>query len=825
VSDDVRQALGFTSQGYTAESLCNELWTIHLLGFDLDAQLLNATGGTGGMSTCTAPTSNTVASCSGGYAKPFWQSGPGVPADGKRDVPDVSLFASAGELNSAYSICDSDLGPCSYNNAGDSLGQAVGGTSVSSPAMAGIMALVLQKIGGAAQGLANPIFYQLASQENLNDCNTGSVGSGNSCFFYDITSDNIRVPCATGSPNCATGTSGDAVGILSGYDASNGYDRATGLGSVNATNLVNAWVGTGAFGAAPNQLTFGPQALNSASSGQAVILSNQLNVPVSITSITTSANWSQINNCGSFLVSQASCTINVNFTPTTSGALTGTLTVQSSQGNRSVSLSGTGVGPAVSFSAPSMTFASQTVGITSSPQMISLQNTGNATLTGIAILITGTDASDFGETTSCAATLAGGSSCSISIVFTPSGAGTRTASLSVSDNAGGSPQSVPITGTGLTATASGLQFIPVTPCRVVDTRNAIGTFGGPQLAAGSTHNFYIPQSSCNIPPTAVAYSLNATVVPSGPLSYLTLWPTGLMLPNVSTLNSLDGRIKSNAAIIPAGVNGGVSVYVTGATQFILDIYGYFVPAGANTSGLQFFPLPPCRIADTRNASGPLGGPALSAGESRAFPIQSSSCGIPGTARAYSLSVATVPLGSLRWLTAFPTGGSVPNTSTLNALTGAITANAVIVAAGNNGDVSIFASDAANVIIDVNGYFAPPGAGGLSLYTVIPCRVLDTRSGVGAFQGTLVVPVESSNCAPPPTAQAYVLNATVVPSGSLNHLTLWASGGTPPNVSTLNALDGAITSDMAIVPTSNGWIDAYAPSSTQLILDIFGFFAP
>ena len=229
-SDDVRQALGFTAQGYTAESLCNELWSIHLLGFDLDAQLLNATGGTGGASAL--------------YTKPAWQTGTGVPADGKRDVPDVSLFASAGELNSAYVVCDSDLGPCTFSNSADAIGQGVGGTSVASPAMAGIMAMVLQKIGGAAQGLANPAFYQLASQENLSSCNTSTVTNGNSCFFYDITTDNIRVPCATGSLNCITGTPGDAVGILSGHDATTGYDLATGLGSVNVTNLVNAWVTT-----------------------------------------------------------------------------------------------------------------------------------------------------------------------------------------------------------------------------------------------------------------------------------------------------------------------------------------------------------------------------------------------------------------------------------------------------------------------------------------------------------------------------------------------------------------------------------------------------
>ncbi len=130
-----------------------------------------------------------------------------------------------------------------------------------------------------------------------------------------------------------------------------------------------------------------------------------------------------------------------------------------------------------------------------------------------------------------------------------------------------------------------------------------------------------------------------------------------------------------------------------------------------------------------------------------------------------------------------------------------------------------------MILDVNGYFAPPAAGGLSLYTVTPCRVLDTRSGAGAFNGTLAVPVEGSTCAPPATAQAYVLNATVVPSGSLNYLTLWANGAAQPYVSTLNAIDAAITSNMAIVPTTNGSVDAYAPSSTRLILDLSSYFAP
>jgi hypothetical protein len=123
-------------------------------------------------------------------------------------------------------------------------------------------------------------------------------------------------------------------------------------------------------------------------------------------------------------------------------------------------------------------------------------------------------------------------------------------------------------------------FIPVTPCRVADTRLATGTFGGPTMAAGSTRNFPIPSSSCGIPSTATAYSLNVTVVPAGgPLFYLTIWPTGQAQPVVSTLNSDSGLVVANAAIVPAGTSatgGAVSVYVTNATDVILDIDGYFV---------------------------------------------------------------------------------------------------------------------------------------------------------------------------------------------------------------------------------------------------------
>jgi uncharacterized repeat protein (TIGR03803 family) len=97
--------------------------------------------------------------------------------------------------------------------------------------------------------------------------------------------------------------------------------------------------------------------------------------------------------------------------------------------------------------------------------------------------------------------------------------------------------------------AVGQQLVPVTPCRVVDTRNQNGEFGGPPIQGGTYRSFPIPQGACGISPIATTYSLNITVVPHGPLGYLTIWPTGENEPLVSTMNSLDGRIKANAAMI------------------------------------------------------------------------------------------------------------------------------------------------------------------------------------------------------------------------------------------------------------------------------------
>ena len=139
-------------------------------------------------------------------------------------------------------------------------------------------------------------------------------------------------------------------------------------------------------------------------------------------------------------------------------------------------------------------------------------------------------------------------------------------------------------------TTAPLSFVAMTPCRVVDTRAGqghTGQFGPPSLVGGTAREFALTATTnnpCTIPTTALAYSLNITVVPATEIQFLSIWPTGSSYPGVSTLNAPNGGIVANAAIVPAGTSGGIEVVADKATDLIIDINGYFTSAtGARTA--------------------------------------------------------------------------------------------------------------------------------------------------------------------------------------------------------------------------------------------------
>jgi subtilase family serine protease len=212
------------------------------------ASFLNITGGSGAPSFV--------------YPKPTWQKGiVGMPNDGKRDLPDISLFASNAFWSHAILYCMSDTNeggaPCDYTNGTDTFFNSAGGTSFTAPQFASIQALINQKAGGP-QGDPDPIYYALAKLEfgtsshpnksQFVRCNA-TLGNGvaSFCIFHDVTVGNNVVPCY-GNISCY-GSSETEYGILSASDTLNlgayptttGWDFATGLGSLNVTNLVNYW--------------------------------------------------------------------------------------------------------------------------------------------------------------------------------------------------------------------------------------------------------------------------------------------------------------------------------------------------------------------------------------------------------------------------------------------------------------------------------------------------------------------------------------------------------------------------------------------------------
>jgi subtilase family serine protease len=198
--------------------------------------------GSGGKSSCIQGDGQNPLNCTMGYAKPAWQTAL-TPADGARDVPDVSMYAAVGSPSGAfYLVCAADITEAGFTSCQASDPEthyiSIGGTSASTPVFAAIMALVNQATG-SRQGNAANVLYKLAGQAG-NSCNSTS-GAGTGCVFYDTTNGTIAMPCAKGSPNCIVNNQADQVGILSGYATTTGYDLATGLGSVNANNLIKAW--------------------------------------------------------------------------------------------------------------------------------------------------------------------------------------------------------------------------------------------------------------------------------------------------------------------------------------------------------------------------------------------------------------------------------------------------------------------------------------------------------------------------------------------------------------------------------------------------------
>lgn len=251
--------------------------------------------------------------------------------------------------------------------------------------------------------------------------------------------------------------------------------RSVSVSSANVTGVTFSSTGTPVASLSPTSVSFGNQNLNTTSAAQVVVLTNSGAASMSISSIaisgTNSSNFARTTTCGTSLAIGASCNISVTFTPSAAGTRTATLSVtdNATGSPHTVSLTGIGFAPVASLSPTSVSFGNQRVNTTSNPSVVTLSNTGTASMAISSIGLSGTNASNFAQTNNCGTSLAAGTNCAISITFTPSATGTRTATLSVVDNASGSPHNVSLSGTGA------VPVVSLSPTSVAFGNQAVNT--------------------------------------------------------------------------------------------------------------------------------------------------------------------------------------------------------------------------------------------------------------------------------------------------------------------------------------------------------------
>jgi hypothetical protein len=439
-----------------------------------------------------------------------------------------------------------------------------------------------------------------------------------------------------------------------------------------------------------------------------------------------------------------------------------------------------------------------------------------------------------------------------------------------------------LTSAQLGSLSTDLVYTPVTPCRIIDTRNAGAASG--IMAAGSarafngwtTTNFSnqggINNSNCNVPANTntAAIVVYFTVVSPSSGGYITTYPGNAAQPLASTLNFNTGEVKGNNAILKLNQTGSGShfnVYTTSTAHLVADVVGYYakptaIPMVSLSSDLVYTPVTPCRILDTRNAGADTG--VITAGSTRGFlgwngsyTVQGgdiSDCGLPFSTNnaAIVVNFAVVNPSAAGYITAFPAGAAQPFAATVNFVAGEVKGNNTVLKLNQTTgqvDFNVYSSSSTHVVADVVGYYAKPVAlGSLSsdlVYTpVTPCRIVDTRlTNLGAFAagsqrgfigwgtsfaaqggaaGTCGLPLNTDNA-------AIAVNFAIVSPTTDGYITAYPSNAaTMPLAATLNFYAGDVKANNTILKLSQtgtgAHFNVYSTSAAHLVADVVGYYA-
>ena len=287
--------------------------------------------------------------------------------------------------------------------------------------------------GVALDGSGN-LFIADSINERIRKVDTSGIittvaGDGSFAFSAD------GGPATSASLAFPAGVAVDGTGNLFIADFENFRVRKVGFLNPPAVSLFIA------------DLTFGNQGVGTTSTAQIVTLTNTGEGVLTITGITVGGDFAQTNNCGASLAVGIGCSIDVTFSPTVTGLLSGDLTIASDDpsGPQIVALSGTGIAAAVGLTSTSLTFVAQLVGTTGDSQIVTLTNTGSASLNFSSIVASG----DFAQTNDCGTSVAAAASCTITVSFTPKVIGARTGSVTIVTDAPGSPHGIELSGTAV----------------------------------------------------------------------------------------------------------------------------------------------------------------------------------------------------------------------------------------------------------------------------------------------------------------------------------------------------------------------------------------
>jgi hypothetical protein len=485
--------------------------------------------------------------------------------------------------------------------------------------------------------------------------------------------------------------------------------------------------------------------------------------------------------------------------------------------------------------------------------------TYSATVAGSGATPTGTVTFRVGSTTLCTTPALVGGTASCQSTATPPGSDTATATYS------GDANFAPSSGTQGVVVTSG-DFSPLVPTRICDTRsdnpsslsgpaaqcNGPGNSGSP-VGADSTKTINV-SGNFGVPADATAVVLNVTVVNPAAPGYITVFPTGAAAPNTSNLNFGAGDVVPNQVEVGTGTNGDISLFSSAQSNVVIDVEGFVSPTSSGAGAGLYNPLPaPTRVCDTRagnpsaltggsaqcNGSG--GGERLGAGSTITVQIAGVD-GVPANASAAVLNVTVVDPTAAGYLTVFPQGATQPTASNVNYVGGEVTANRVTVPLSSGpspGEISIYSSSSADVVVDVSGSYTSAGGTGSQFTTeVSPVRVCDTRAGdpsqltgtdnqcdaktIGA-DGTLTLQV-TGLAGVPSGAKAVVVNVTAVSPTMPTYLTVYP-GPTRATASDLNPVPGEVRANLTVATiNANGTITVYNSSgSIDVVVDVLGWY--